>query len=187
MRLALDSRASYFRIQKLLLEREKDSSGQLDYLRTLLQGFRGEVHGAIEDMVEGSSTTIVEEALGDDEERESAESSTSDTLALDSPNVPKISPASTRPLERHTHLIPSTSSRTHVLTTSPTISQPKLSSSQLRMAASLNSIPHLKKKLAFIDEVVNSHPVIVAREMKRFKNHAKGMGVVRDWAESFQL
>lgn len=55
------------------------------------------------------------------------------------------------------------------------------------MAASLNSIPHLKKKLAFIDDVVNSHPVIIVRDAKRFKHHVKGMGVLLDWAESFEL
>ncbi|KAF8323474.1 putative serine esterase-domain-containing protein [Cantharellus anzutake] len=64
---------------------------------------------------------------------------------------------------------------------------PRLTPLQLQMAMNLNSIPQLKKKLAYIDGVVNSHAVIISRDVKRFEVHKKGRGVVRNWAESFVL
>jgi len=64
---------------------------------------------------------------------------------------------------------------------------PKLTDSQRRMAESLNALPRLKKKLVYIDGVLNSHAVIIARDMKRFKFHERGLGVVREWADSFVL
>jgi hypothetical protein len=64
---------------------------------------------------------------------------------------------------------------------------PKLTDAQRRMAESLNALPQLKKKLVFIDGVLNSHAVIIARDMQRFKSHERGLGVVREWANSFVL
>lgn len=65
--------------------------------------------------------------------------------------------------------------------------RPRLTPLQVRIANNLNSIPHLKKKLPYIDGVVNSHPVIVSRDVKRFEVHEKGRGVVNNWADSFVL
>jgi len=70
--------------------------------------------------------------------------------------------------------------------------RPRLTPLQLEMAKSLNEIPHLKKKLAYIDTGpegvrINSHAIIVSRDSKKFPIHEKGMGVVRNWADSFVL
>jgi hypothetical protein len=58
---------------------------------------------------------------------------------------------------------------------------------QLKIAASLNTLPHLKKERAFIQRVRNSHAVIVCRDVKRFPVHRAGEGVVRYWADQFEL
>lgn len=65
--------------------------------------------------------------------------------------------------------------------------EPYLSPVQLQMADSLNSIPHLTKKFAFIDGVMNSHAVIVARDRKNHPFQEIGMGVIRHWADHFVL
>lgn len=75
----------------------------------------------------------------------------------------------------------------HSLSLADNTQGPKLTDSQKQMADSLNALPQLKKKLVYIDGVVNSHAVIIARDMKRFKFHERGLGVVREWAHSFVL
>jgi hypothetical protein len=57
---------------------------------------------------------------------------------------------------------------------------------QNRIAASLNKLP-IKKQLAYIENVMNSHAVIVCRDVDRFEGHRAGEGVVRHWAASFSL
>lgn len=220
VRLAFDSRASYFRIQKMLTEREQDS-GSMEYLRTLLEGLRGEVHGAIDNLEDGPSASGIFGEVGDvdkldvdvveDKDAERA------LLLYDPPSPTSLQSTSTHPIERHIKLTASAEPlRPDPQGTSTSLSEPtgkankartrsksrprptlavarqrlhppQLSPSQLQMAASLNSIPHLKKKLAYIDDVVNSHPVIIVRDAKKFKHHVRGMGVLRDWAESFEL
>ncbi|PFH51814.1 hypothetical protein AMATHDRAFT_58312 [Amanita thiersii Skay4041] len=61
-----------------------------------------------------------------------------------------------------------------------------LSPVQLRMAKSLNELP-LKKEVAFITEVRNSHATIICRDIKRFPFHQRGEGILRHWAVSFIL
>jgi hypothetical protein len=65
--------------------------------------------------------------------------------------------------------------------------QPILSPTQFRIVASLNKLPNLKKELAFIHPVRNSHAVIVCRDVKRFPSHNMGEGVLRHWAHSFVM
>ena len=57
---------------------------------------------------------------------------------------------------------------------------------QHKIAASLNQLP-IEKELAYIPDVVNSHAIIVCRDIKRFETHRVGEGVVRHWAASFIL
>jgi len=66
-------------------------------------------------------------------------------------------------------------------------SQPNLLPSQRRMITNLNTIPHLKKRSAFIDGVMNSHGPIVARDVKRFSFHRKGEGVLRHLADNLVM
>ena len=56
---------------------------------------------------------------------------------------------------------------------------------QIRMAQSLSKLSNLKKELVFIDPVFNSHAVIIARDVKRFKHHEQGHGVLRHAADHF--
>ncbi|THH32042.1 hypothetical protein EUX98_g2159 [Antrodiella citrinella] len=49
----------------------------------------------------------------------------------------------------------------------------------------LNALPNLKKHLVFVDPVTNSHAVIIARDVKRFKHHELGQGVLRHLADNF--
>ncbi|KAH8104001.1 DUF676-domain-containing protein [Cristinia sonorae] len=60
-----------------------------------------------------------------------------------------------------------------------------LSPTQTRMAKALNALPNFGKELAFIDPVVNSHGTIIARDIKRFKFHEIGHGVLRHLADHF--
>lgn len=57
---------------------------------------------------------------------------------------------------------------------------------QLEIAASLNKLP-MKKHLAYIQDVMNSHAVIVCRDVGRFEAHRVGEGVLRHCAASFIL
>lgn len=68
----------------------------------------------------------------------------------------------------------------------PPPQQPIITPLQRKIAASLNKLP-LKKKLAYIQGLRNSHPVIVCRDVKRFEAHRAGEGVVRHWAKEFEL
>lgn len=65
--------------------------------------------------------------------------------------------------------------------------KPLLSDLQKRLVASMNQIPGLKKQLVFIDPVMNSHAIIVSRDVKRFKHHSIGEGVLRHLADHFVL
>jgi len=62
-----------------------------------------------------------------------------------------------------------------------------LSPLQQRIAASLNTLPNLKKQIAYIQGVRNSHAVIVSRDVKSFEHHRVGWGVIRHWANAFVL
>ncbi|KAI0295366.1 putative serine esterase-domain-containing protein [Multifurca ochricompacta] len=51
----------------------------------------------------------------------------------------------------------------------------------------LNALPQLKKELAYITDVRNSHGAIVARDVKNFGFHKIGEGVLRHWANAFVM
>ncbi|KAH7914861.1 putative serine esterase-domain-containing protein [Hygrophoropsis aurantiaca] len=65
--------------------------------------------------------------------------------------------------------------------------QPLLTPVQLSCIEKLNRIPQLKKELAFFEGVLNSHAVIVCRDIKNFKHHLEGEGVLHHWADHFEL
>ena len=71
--------------------------------------------------------------------------------------------------------------------TAATSTPPILTDAQQRIIATINSLPQLQKHFAFIHPVMNSHAVIVSRDVKRFEGHRKGEGVLRHWADRFQL
>lgn len=63
----------------------------------------------------------------------------------------------------------------------------KLSDVQLVMIKNLNTLPNLRKKLAFIHPVMNAHAVIIARDVKRFPHHNEGHGVLKHLADGLIL
>lgn len=71
--------------------------------------------------------------------------------------------------------------------TPPTLLPPILTESQHRIVAAFNTLPQIQKHFAFIHPVLNSHPVIISRDVKRFEGHRKGEGVLRHWADRFEL
>lgn len=62
-----------------------------------------------------------------------------------------------------------------------------LTQRQKRMISSLNRLPQLRKHFAFISETVNSHAVIISRDVTRFVHHRRGEGVLRHLADHFEL
>jgi len=66
-------------------------------------------------------------------------------------------------------------------------SQALLSPVQRRWVQNLNKIPQLQKQCAFFPGVRNTHAMIVCRDVKRFKFHLEGEGVLRHWADHFEL
>lgn len=74
-------------------------------------------------------------------------------------------------------------------TSTPILTPPSglLSHCQLKIVESLNKIPNLKKERVFIDPVVNSHAVIIARNVQRFEYHKTGHGVLQHLADNFVM
>lgn len=63
----------------------------------------------------------------------------------------------------------------------------KLSDVQLVMIKNLNTLPNLRKKLAFIHPVMNAHAVVIARDVKGFPHHKEGHGVLKHLADGLIL
>jgi hypothetical protein len=64
---------------------------------------------------------------------------------------------------------------------------PSLTPLQLQLIEHLNSLTGLQKEMAFIHPVVNSHASIICRDVKRFKANKIGEGVIKHWANGFEL
>ena len=64
--------------------------------------------------------------------------------------------------------------------------QPIISPNHKKIVNWLNSLP-IKKEIVYFPEVWNSHPIIVCRDVKHFKSHRQGEGVLRHWTNSFVL
>lgn len=65
--------------------------------------------------------------------------------------------------------------------------QPILTRDQKAMAGALNAIPQLNKHLVYIPDVINSHAVIVSRDVVNFPLHKLGEGVIRHFADHMDL
>ena len=68
-----------------------------------------------------------------------------------------------------------------------TTKQPMITSEQKQMIAALNSLPQLKKYMAYFPNVRNAHGPIVCRDVKKYPHHKMGEGVLRHWADHFTL
>jgi hypothetical protein len=64
---------------------------------------------------------------------------------------------------------------------------PRATPAQRKMAAALNALPQLKKELAYIPDVRNSHGTIISRDIQNFEFHKIGEGVLRHWADAFVM
>ncbi|EJD52523.1 lipid particle protein, partial [Auricularia subglabra TFB-10046 SS5] len=64
---------------------------------------------------------------------------------------------------------------------------PVLTARQKQIVANLNSIPHLRKHIAFVPHYMNAHAVIVCRDPAQFSAHEEGKGVIRHWADRFEF
>ncbi|OBZ73942.1 hypothetical protein A0H81_06114 [Grifola frondosa] len=60
-----------------------------------------------------------------------------------------------------------------------------LNDTQRKIITLLNTLPNLRKELAFIHPVRNAHATIISRDIKRFPSHKIGEGVLRHWADHF--
>lgn len=64
---------------------------------------------------------------------------------------------------------------------------PVLTPVQRQCATWLNTLPNLKKEVVFIHPTLNAHAVIISRDPARFPAHKDGEGVLRHWADHFEL
>lgn len=67
------------------------------------------------------------------------------------------------------------------------VSGPSVTELQRRIVKSLNTLPRMKKELVYVHPVLNSHAVIIARDVKRFEHHKQGHGVLRHLADNFVM
>lgn len=164
-RLSLDMKASRARIRLL----ENDSTKPGAFVRAL-RSIEKEVDDVVADIVDDPGLPI------------STESS-----ATSSPS-PCISP--TEPPSHGHSDIPtySTIMRSSLRTVPPELLyEPKLTPLQHRIIDSMNQLPQLQKHYAFIDKLANTHATIISRDLKRFAFHVRGEGVLRHWADGFEI
>jgi hypothetical protein len=65
--------------------------------------------------------------------------------------------------------------------------QPIITPEQKQMIAALNSLPQLKKYMAYFPNVANAHGPIICRDVKGYPHHKRGEGVLRHWVDHFAL
>ena len=65
--------------------------------------------------------------------------------------------------------------------------QPMITPEQKQMIAALNSLPQLKKHMAYFPDVVNAHGPIICRDVRNYPHHKRGEGVLRHWIDHFAL
>jgi len=167
VRLSFDSRKSQARIKRM-------DQSKTEYLRTFYRGLEKGMDDAVADLLDRSPSPDVE-------------GTTTTTTPASEPDSGGVSASSSTTAVQD--LIEETSTETKRTVKTR---RPRLTPLQLEMGKSLNEIPRLKKKLAYIDTApegvrINSHAIIVSRDSKKFPIHQKGMGVVRNWADSFVL
>lgn len=175
IRLHLSSRSSRARIESL----KKDESHEHTLIH-ILAHLEKAVEADVVNLIEADAEVDAEEILEDPE---------STTPTANGSPPPEVDPTSNPKSTLNTKSKSKLRSLfiKHPCKPSPPPRQPLLTTTQLKIIASLNSIPQLKKELAYFGNFRNAHAVIVCRDMKRFKAHAAGEGVVRHWADQFVL
>jgi hypothetical protein len=161
VRLSLDARSSRSRIRLL----EKDET-----YRERLAHVVGDLEKHVEDVV----ADYMEDVVGP---------SSAETLVLSSPPADASASASLS-------VDKVTKTRRRLDDSSPSVSaaaRPTVTPLQRKIVASLNTLPNLKKELAYIHPLMNSHAVIIARDVKKFPHHEQGHGVLRHMADNFVM
>ncbi len=64
---------------------------------------------------------------------------------------------------------------------------PRVTPAQRRMATCLNALSQLKKERVYIPDVLNSHTIIIARDIQYIEFHKIGEGVLMHWADAFVI
>ena len=69
----------------------------------------------------------------------------------------------------------------------PSPLHPIVTDAQRKIIKSLNTLPNLKKELVYVHPLMNTHAVIVARDVNRFPHHKQGQAVLRHMADNFVM
>jgi hypothetical protein len=165
VRLSLDARSSRSRIRLL----EKDET-----YRERLAHVVGDLEKHVEDVV----ADYMEDVVGP---------SSAETLVLSSPPADASASASA---SASLSVDKVTKTGRPLDDSSPSVSaaaRPTVTPLQRKIVASLNTLPNLKKELAYIHPLMNSHAVIIARDVKKFPHHEQGHGVLRHMADNFVM
>ena len=195
MRLTMSAHKSRRRIKLLEADPSKISSGET--LMQVVARLEKDVEDAVADMMENPEG---EESDGGGPEVSDNESArvgdgvlqaidfkslqvSDDTLAQ--ANGVLLDKESGQPQKRKWCTHKRSKSSTHTKSSTPK-SAPRIAPLQRKMAANLNALP-IQKERAFIENVRNSHAVIISRDVKNFEWHRRGEGVIRHWADSFEL
>ncbi|KAL1734004.1 putative serine esterase-domain-containing protein [Schizophyllum commune] len=187
MRLTMSAHKSRRRIKLLEADPSKISSGET--LMQVVARLEKDVEDAVADMMENpegeesdASPEVSQDGLVVDNEAYPAQAS-DDTLAQ--ANGVLLDKESGQPQKRKWCSHKRSKSSTHTKSSTPK-SAPRIAPLQRKMAANLNALP-IQKERAFIENVRNSHAVIISRDVKNFEWHRRGEGVIRHWADSFEL
>ena len=62
---------------------------------------------------------------------------------------------------------------------------PTLTEPQKELIRLLSTLPNLKKEIAFIHTLTNTHPAIVCRDVEKYKVYSVGKGILQHWADNF--
>ncbi|GLB43424.1 putative lipid particle protein [Lyophyllum shimeji] len=182
VRFTLASRSSRARIR---LMEEDDSKGQK--LINILAELEDEVEHAVVDFVidnPADSQLSSSSTCRFTGHRSSSPKPVPNTPAL-ATKIDMVENGSTLP-ESTASASSSSCSLTHKKKETRRPPEPILTPVQLKVAGWLKQLP-IKKELAYFPEVVNSHAMIVCRDVKRFEAHRRGEGILRHWADSFIL
>ena len=170
-KLSLDTSRSRKRIK--LLEKDESATERLVHL---FQEIEREVEEAVNEIMEVEHTKPVNSP----EHPEPANSPEPSEPGITSP------PPESDPLEESTnggdipYNLQASASDTKT-------KQPLITPEQKQMIAALNSIPQLKKYMAYFPNVINAHAPIICRDIKNFPHHKSGEGVLRHWIDDFAL
>jgi hypothetical protein len=184
-RLRLDARSSRSRLRELEKELSKDTPNGRKLIKIL-----SEMEAQMEIVIGDAVGNIVDNANSSLSKPAAALEGLTVSSSLNSPSQPSSSSSSTSNVSSQqttnkeekeiAKLTPRESKRSRERGSA---SKPALTPLQKKLAMMLNTMPELKKERAMFKNVVNSHGMIISRDVKRFEAHKQGWAVVRHWAD----